>query len=74
MGYEVISRFYDRERSVYVDPGAPCPPLDAATATRLVRAGCLAEVTETVPAAKPKRTKSTRTKAQPTAVADDAGE
>ncbi len=74
MGYEVISRFYDRAQDRYVDPGAPCPPLDTKTATRLIHAGCIAEVAETVPAAKPKRRRATRTRAQPTAAPDDAGE
>ena len=74
MGYEVISRFYDRAQDRYVAPGAPCPPLDAKTAARLVHAGCIAAVKETAPAVKPKRGKATRTKAQPAAASDDAGE
>ena len=52
MGYEVVSRFYDRDRDRYVDPGQPCPALSEETAARLVRAGCLVAA----PAArKPKR-------------------
>jgi hypothetical protein len=46
MGYRVVSRFFDRARSVYVDPGAPCPVLDAAESKRLVAAGCLVAVEE----------------------------
>jgi hypothetical protein len=49
MRYEVISRFFDRARGVYVDPGTPCPPLDAATAARLVGAKCLVEAPEDEP-------------------------
>lgn len=44
MGYRVVSRFFDRARKVYVDPGAPCPDLDAAEAKRLVAAGCLVAI------------------------------
>ncbi len=50
MGYEVVSRFYDRAADRYVSPGAPCPPLDSDTAARLVRAGCLVEVADPAPA------------------------
>jgi len=49
MGYEVVSRFYDRAADRYVAPGAPCPPLDPETAARLVRAGCLVEVPDPAP-------------------------
>ena len=49
MRYEVISRFFDRARGVYVDPGAPCPSLDRATAARLVAAKCLDEVPDDQP-------------------------
>lgn len=49
MGYEVISRFYDRAADRYVAPGAPCPPLDPDTAARLVRAGCLVAVPNPAP-------------------------
>lgn len=44
MHYEVISRFFDKERGVYVDPGAACPRLLRRTAERLLRARCIAEV------------------------------
>jgi hypothetical protein len=44
MSYRVVSRFFDRARKVYVDPGAPCPDLDAVEAKRLVAAGCLVAV------------------------------
>lgn len=53
MGYEVVSRFYDRAADRYVAPGAPCPPLDPETAARLVRAGCLVEVPDPAPADAP---------------------
>ncbi len=51
MGYQVVSRFFDRDRGVYVDPGAPCPDLDATTAARLVRANCVVEVPDGAPPA-----------------------
>ncbi len=44
MHYEVISRFLDRERGVYVDPGTPCPRLSRRTATRLVKSRCIAPI------------------------------
>jgi hypothetical protein len=43
MQYEVISRFFDRERGVYVDVGAPCPRLSRRTTDRLLRARCIAQ-------------------------------
>ena len=56
MGYRVVSRFFDRARKVYVDPGASCPDLDPAEAKRLVGAKCLVEVAdETSPASVPRR-------------------
>lgn len=56
MGYRVVSRFHDRSRGVYVDPGAPCPALLADEATRLVAARCLVEVAdESPPAPTPRR-------------------
>ncbi|MCE9634400.1 MAG: hypothetical protein K8T90_01735 [Planctomycetes bacterium] len=56
MGYRVISRFFDRARNVYVDPGTPCPALDPAEAKRLVAANCLDVVAdEPSPAVPPRR-------------------
>ena len=56
MGYQVVARFFDRARQVYVDPGETCPALDAATAKRLVAARCLVEVAdEPSPASAPRR-------------------
>ena len=49
MGFQVVSRFFDRARDTYVDPGAPCPDLDAETVARLVRAKCLVEVPDAAP-------------------------
>ena len=46
MRYEVISRFFDKERGVYVDPGTPCPRLSRREAARLVKAHCLAPLEE----------------------------
>jgi hypothetical protein len=55
MGYQVVSRFFDYARGVYVDPGAPCPDLDAETVARLVRAKCLVEVPDAAaPSASPR--------------------
>jgi hypothetical protein len=55
MGYRVVSRFFDRARQVYVDPGASCPHLDPAEAKRLVGANCLVEVADDAPPANPLR-------------------
>ena len=63
MEYEVVSRFYDRARDAYVDPGAPCPPLDARTVDRLVRAGCIVPIEAVPPASEPRRGKAGRAKA-----------
>lgn len=41
MGHRVLSRFWHAATEQYVDPGQPCPPLDAATAARLQQAGCV---------------------------------
>lgn len=41
MTYRVISTFLHRPSGEYVTPGEPCPQLDAETAARLVKAGCL---------------------------------
>ena len=49
MGYQVVSRFFDRARNTYVDPGTPCPDIDPETAARLVRAKCLVEVPDAAP-------------------------
>jgi hypothetical protein len=56
MGYRVVSRFFDRARNVYVDPGASCPDLDPVEAKRLVAAQCLVEVAgEASPVSTPRR-------------------
>lgn len=55
MGYRVVSRFFDRARKVYIDPGAPCPVLDVAESKRLVAAGCLVAVEDEVAPANPLR-------------------
>jgi hypothetical protein len=55
MGYRVVSRFFDRARQVYVDPGASCPALDAGEAKRLVAAGCLVAVEDESAPANPLR-------------------
>ena len=49
MHYEVISRFFDRERGVYVDAGSPCPRISRRTADRLLRAGCIARLEQVTP-------------------------
>lgn len=74
MDYEVISRFYDRDRGLYIDPGAPCPPLDEATAARLVRAGCLVAVEAPSPEPKLPRAKNQRKKQTPPEPPADGGE
>lgn len=51
MGFQVVSRFFDRARGTYVDPGTPCPDLDPVTAARLVRAKCLVEGPDFAPPA-----------------------
>ena len=64
MGYQVVSRFFDRARDTYVDPGAPCPDLDPETAARLVRAKCLVEGPDTAaPASRAPRKKAAATDA-----------
>ena len=55
MSYRVISRFFDRARQVYVDPGAPCPDLVPDEAARLVRAKCRVEGGEEPPPARRRR-------------------
>ena len=55
MGYRVVSRFFDRARQVYVDPGTPCPDLVPEEAARLVRAKCLVEVADEPPPPAPAR-------------------
>lgn len=57
MAYRVISRFYNRAMESYVDPGQPCPPLDAKTGARLVEAKCLEVVPEGTPPLDPKAAK-----------------
>ena len=59
MGHQVVSRFFDRARQIYVDPGSPCPDLDPETVRRLVAARCLVEVAdETTPASSPRGRRS----------------
>ena len=74
MEYEVISRFYDRDRRLYVDPGAPCPPIDEATAARLVRAGCLMPAQAPPAEPKPPRAKARRKKEPTPEPPADGGE
>ena len=72
MGYQVVSRFFDRARNTYVDPGAPCPDLPPEEAARLVGAKCLVEIPD-APAA-PAAARAPRKKASPDAPSPDAGE
>jgi hypothetical protein len=65
MGYEVVSRFFDRARNVYVDPGEPCPDLDPAEAKRLVGAGCLIAVEDASASASPLRRRRDAAPAEP---------
>ena len=65
MGYQVVSRFFDRARNTYVDPGASCPDLAPEEAARLVRAKCLVEVAdEPPPPAPPRRRREVATPAE----------
>ena len=66
MPYRVVSRFFDRAREVYVDPGAACPALPPDEAARLVAARCLVEVAdEPPPGPAPRRKRESAAPADP---------